>query len=367
VPEDASETLVRSAVRRYDGEIRDADEALGRFLDGLRARGLYEDAAIVVTGDHGEEFHDHGGRYHGHTLYEEQLRIPLVMKLPGTEARARRVESLVALEDALPTVAEAIGWSVPAGLQGRSLLRAIRGDGAVREEVAASTRLDGAHAYALVTGEHKLIQQVTPRRRTLLFDLVSDPGEQMPLYDPETSRALAARLDRRFAEAQAGWHLRACGGAGATTLGLEVDGLLGEAGLVGFEADDRATAGDGRIVLALSLAPRPVPGAPEGDRPRPDRDEVVFDGDRIRLRLDPPAEVPLRLGDAPHPWSDPTRLDPGDAARSPLDPPECPNEAAVLAWFVEESAVERFEPDAALLRRLEDLGYVADPTRADAP
>src|SRR2546430_13879932 len=67
----------------YDGEIAYFDEQLGVLLDDLRARGLYDRTLIVLTADHGEEFQEHGGWWHGTTLYDEQIHVPLVVKPPA--------------------------------------------------------------------------------------------------------------------------------------------------------------------------------------------------------------------------------------------------------------------------------------------
>ena len=74
----------------YDGEIAYLDEHLGRLFADLKRRGLYDKMLIVLTGDHGEEFHEHGGWWHGTTLYDEQIHVPLILKPPAGGARGRR-------------------------------------------------------------------------------------------------------------------------------------------------------------------------------------------------------------------------------------------------------------------------------------
>ena len=74
----------REWVRKlYDDEVRYVDENVGRLLGHLRETGQYDDALIIVASDHGEEFWEHDGFEHGHTLYNEVLRVPLMIKLPG--------------------------------------------------------------------------------------------------------------------------------------------------------------------------------------------------------------------------------------------------------------------------------------------
>jgi arylsulfatase A-like enzyme len=102
----------------YDGEIAEADEGIGRVVRQVRAR--RPGAVILVTADHGEEFGEHGGRYHGTTVYEEQVRVPLVVVGPGVR-RGARASAVVQTIDLLPTVLSALGIPRPARLRGRDL------------------------------------------------------------------------------------------------------------------------------------------------------------------------------------------------------------------------------------------------------
>ena len=72
----------------YAAEVSFVDDNVGRILQTLRDLGLYDEALIVLTSDHGEEFWEHGGYEHGHTLYDELLRVPLILKLPGSSTTA---------------------------------------------------------------------------------------------------------------------------------------------------------------------------------------------------------------------------------------------------------------------------------------
>ncbi len=107
--------------RLYDGEITYLDEQLGVLIDGLRQRGLYDGTLIVLTGDHGEEFQEHGGWWHGTTLYDEQTHVPLIIKPPLGGARGRVVDELAMSLDIAPTILAAAGTRVPAVMQGHAL------------------------------------------------------------------------------------------------------------------------------------------------------------------------------------------------------------------------------------------------------
>ncbi len=102
----------------YDGEILYTDTHLQRFFQEMKRLEMFDKALVVVTSDHGEEFGDHGGWEHQKTLYDEQLRVPLLVKLPGGEARGRRVGEQVSLLDIAPTVVEYLGLPSPTFFSG---------------------------------------------------------------------------------------------------------------------------------------------------------------------------------------------------------------------------------------------------------
>jgi arylsulfatase A-like enzyme len=105
-------------IDRYDSEIASADAGVGRIVRAVRAR--RPETVVIVTADHGEEFGDHGGRYHGTTVYDEQVRVPLVVHAPGLLA-PRRVASPVGLVDLVPTVFTGLGIPVSPRVRGRDL------------------------------------------------------------------------------------------------------------------------------------------------------------------------------------------------------------------------------------------------------
>ena len=108
-------------VSQYDGEIRATDEMLGRLFDAMRARGLWDDAVVIVTADHGEEFFEHGQKGHKRNLYRESLHVPLWVKLPH-QREGRTDPRVVNGVDLFPTVLELAGASHDGPVHGRSLL-----------------------------------------------------------------------------------------------------------------------------------------------------------------------------------------------------------------------------------------------------
>lgn len=158
----------------YDAEIRSMDRALGQLLDGLRERGLLESTLVVFTSDHGEEFGEHGQvGWHSHTLYDELLRVPLVVRFPEQRWAGRKIQRQVRLIDVAPTALEAVGAAAPREWQGVSLL-GLLGTAEVPPLVAVS-KIDTPaelEIYSLRTGRWKLYDG-------RLFDLKLHPDERL--------------------------------------------------------------------------------------------------------------------------------------------------------------------------------------------
>ena len=176
-----SEADLDYVVGLYDGEIRYVDAQLGRLLTRLDQLTLERDLLLVLTSDHGEEFLDHGSASHGYTLYDEQLRVPLVMRWPG-RLPARRIAQQVRSIDVLPTLVELTGIdSGELALQGESLVALIEGNGESAPKYAYAEAAHGGDQRAVrAASGYKLIQH-TSSKATQLFNLRSDPGEQRPL------------------------------------------------------------------------------------------------------------------------------------------------------------------------------------------
>ena len=185
----------------YDSEIRFTDLHIGRFLEHLRETGLYDDAVIVFTADHGEAFLDRKDRWigHGKTLFGELIHVPLVIKLPGNANAGLRVSTPVGLVDVMPSLLELLDLPSPRDAQfvGRALpltrpeaLRQLEATPVFSETMARRRWLQ-----SIVHGRWKLIaNRQTGKLR--LFDLENDPGERRNLAkrEPETVERLAKDL-----------------------------------------------------------------------------------------------------------------------------------------------------------------------------
>ena len=105
----------------YDGSIRGMDVEIGRLFEQLRRMGLDEKTLVVLTSDHGTEFHEHGRFWHGQSVYGELTNVPLIIRWPTRLATARVIEDLVETINIMPTLLDLSGLAQPAGLQGQSL------------------------------------------------------------------------------------------------------------------------------------------------------------------------------------------------------------------------------------------------------
>lgn len=166
-----------SDMDRYDSEIRKVDAQLGRLVREARAR-LQRDVIFVLSADHGEEFRDHGGLYHGSTLYDEQVRVPLLISAP--DLAARRVSAPVELVDVAPTLLGMLDRPVPASMRGDDLRPLALG----RVESMGPAFAGVTYKRMVVRWPHKLIADL---RFNLfqLYDLSRDPGERTNLANTE--------------------------------------------------------------------------------------------------------------------------------------------------------------------------------------
>jgi arylsulfatase A-like enzyme len=167
-----------SCVALYDGEIAQTDRYLSKLFRELRELGLSENTLVVVTSDHGDEFQEHGGAGHGHTLFQELVHVPLIWACPGGAAHPRKVDEVVQSIDIAPTVLEFLGLEAPAQMEGSSFMRPLAGKR--REPRPAFTELRKGNLKAVVLEESKLIRRGATQPASA-YDLAADPGEQDPL------------------------------------------------------------------------------------------------------------------------------------------------------------------------------------------
>lgn len=176
----------------YDGEVGFVDQAFGQLIDGLKRLDRFDNAMIIVVSDHGEAFWEHGVRGHGKTLYEEEIRVPFLLRLPGmTVGQVERIDQPVSLVDIAPTVLDALGLQPRPGMEGRSLMPLLAGqerDSRVTYVFAELALMENSSRAMLRHGNLKLLATYWHKRgrnRTELelFDLAADPVEALNLVD----------------------------------------------------------------------------------------------------------------------------------------------------------------------------------------
>jgi arylsulfatase A-like enzyme len=236
----------------YVGEIAFADSQIERVLEALEQRKLLDRVVLVVAGDHGESLGDHGERDHGIFVYQEVLRVPLMLR--SAALKPTRVGEVVRLTDVLPTVLELLGLPSPQ-VDGVSLLDLIRGNQRDRDLEAYSEslypeRLGWSPLHALRQGRFKVIDAPRPE----LYDLDRDSFERQNIYDerPTVAQAMIKRLTEITSRA-------AKTSGSETTVSPEVQARLAALGYV-------------------SSAP---PRDPSDRTPRPDPKDCIGSHDRM--------------------------------------------------------------------------------------
>lgn len=173
---------------RYAAGIRMADDALRSLVGCMEELGLMDNTILVITSDHGKELLDRGNIQHGHTLYEELIRVPLIIRPPGGSP-PKRVPDLVEVLDIPPTLLDWLGLPVPDHLQGQSLACFLGPDrGRFKKPFAFAEVDSSSNKYALRTRDRKIIynplwNSVGPegQKEFEFFDLNADPEEKQDL------------------------------------------------------------------------------------------------------------------------------------------------------------------------------------------
>jgi choline-sulfatase len=195
---------------KYDYEIAFVDKWVGKILATLDSTGLRKTTTVVVVADHGEAWGEHKHFFHGQDLTEEQLRVPLIVAIPGRKPVV--VDSEAALVDVGPTLLDLVGLQAPASFRGRSLLPAMADEGGADDErgAAAAETLPPKPVFAellpasawpkhevmMVLNGKKIVHKITERRWEL-YDLATDPRQKRDLAREPQKRALLAELRSR--------------------------------------------------------------------------------------------------------------------------------------------------------------------------
>lgn len=205
---DFSSPQARDALRRiedlYDSEVAYWDRCLGQLLEALEARGRLDSTVVIITADHGEEFLEHDMYQHGQQLYQETIRVPLLVHVPG--GSPARIVDPVQSVDLKPTILELLGLPLSDLAHGRSVL-----SNPAPREVYSSTELGrepDATGFLLkqcVFAEGWKLISVPAMDRVELYRLAEDPGETLNRVheEPDKRRALLEKLHRWIERTQA--------------------------------------------------------------------------------------------------------------------------------------------------------------------
>lgn len=173
----------------YAAEVAFTDHCIGRVIAKLKELDMYDTSLIIVTSDHGEALGDHGEQTHGYFIYQETVKVPLIVKLPALN-KARRITQVTGLVDIVPTVCSLLGIDSPADIQGKDLspyllgqLEPYVGRHVYTQSLRPTTYMASA-LLGVVDDNYKYIQTSRPE----LYDLAKDPKELNNLAEDEPNR-----------------------------------------------------------------------------------------------------------------------------------------------------------------------------------
>ncbi|HLP45184.1 MAG TPA: sulfatase, partial [Candidatus Kapabacteria bacterium] len=183
----------------YEAGVYTFDRRFGQFVAFLKRQNIYNDSLIILLSDHGEEFMDHGAWEHGHSLYNELIKIPLVIKFPGNRLAGQEVNSLASITDILPTIMDIeninMDETLSKRLDGISLVPAARGEKVKERKIisclAAKVMRKTNLKVSVISGNLKFIyyNKMGPKDREFytfpppsfdneMFDIFLDPGDK---------------------------------------------------------------------------------------------------------------------------------------------------------------------------------------------
>ena len=184
--------------RPYDGEIAFADTQVGRLIEFLKNKGLYQNTLIILSGDHGESLGEHGEKTHGFFIYNAKLHFPLIIHLP-MGVHAGTVPNLVNLADLMPTVLDALNIQIPAQVQGQSLLPLMSPKKDTARSLYAETFLPRLHFnWSELRGVETETYHFIDAPKPELYDLRKDSGETHNLFAEK--KAVAEEMRVRLAK-----------------------------------------------------------------------------------------------------------------------------------------------------------------------
>ncbi|MCK5611765.1 sulfatase [Candidatus Pacearchaeota archaeon] len=181
-------------IARYDGEIRYVDDYIGKLMDKLRELNLLDKTLLIITADHGEEFLEHGGNWHGKTLYDEVIHVPLIIRYPSLIPQNNVITTQVSTVSIMPTILDIVDIPLEHQVQGESLLPLIIAETQVPIQPVYS-EMTKNEKRAIRADDFKFIGDFENDERQL-FDLKKDSREYINLIDKETE--IAGDLEKKL-------------------------------------------------------------------------------------------------------------------------------------------------------------------------
>ena len=248
----AEKSFGKSDIDLYDGEIWFTDMHIGRVLDDLRAKGLYDKTVVIVTGDHGEGFGEHGIDHHGYHLYAAQTKVPLIVRVPGIPPH--RTTTPAGHVDILPTIVNLAGGKASTEMMGQSLVPILAGADRDRTVFQQLSYENNHEMRGAVDATCHVIYNVSPDTSWEVYRVDRDPMETEDLAnDDDECGATRAALEK--------WYDASTVPPGAVEAKVAVlppianplDVQLGDAvQLVGLDATPRVKPGE-RVELQWSV------------------------------------------------------------------------------------------------------------------
>lgn len=191
MPYDPPEPFKTMIFHPYFAEIAFTDHCIGQIIDKLKALNLYDSTLVIITGDHGEMLDEHKERTHGYYIYQGNVKVPLIFKVPGIK-KAKRVDDIAGIVDIAPTVCSLLGIELSEAFQGKDLsaylgnrAASIPRDRHLYSECMVPTKYGGNSLLGIINNRYKYIQTTRPE----LYDLVNDPKESQNLAEQQPKRA----------------------------------------------------------------------------------------------------------------------------------------------------------------------------------
>ena len=196
-------------IAQYDGAVAYMDAAIQTIFNALEAKGILDESIVVINSDHGETLYDHDCFFDHHSMYDQTLHVPLILRYPGKIPAGRRVGGYNRHQDLMPTILELAGIETDIRFDGKSLLPMIHGAVASCESEFYITECTWMRKHGWRTPQWKLIEALEPdfhfKPAVELYNLVEDPGELVNLAEsqPEMVTLLKARMEAWLAKREA--------------------------------------------------------------------------------------------------------------------------------------------------------------------